>query len=144
MNNINKGSTFERSEQSPTIWAAPQFDDLNRVDNMLGKPEERHRTILEGIEEGYVEVDLKGSTVFCNDSFCRITGYSKKELIGLNFREYVTESRAEAVYKAYNKVYRTRIPNKAFYYEIIQKNGTKKIIENLFWTAVAQHSKFPG
>ncbi|MCF8142880.1 MAG: sigma 54-interacting transcriptional regulator [Deltaproteobacteria bacterium] len=130
MNNINKGSTFERSEQSPTIWAAPQFDDLNRVDNMLGKPEERHRTILEGIEEGYVEVDLKGSTVFCNDSFCNITGYPRKELIGLNFRAYVTESMADRVYKAYNKVYRRGIPDPAFYYEIIQKSGVKRIIEN--------------
>jgi len=97
---------------------------------MLGKLEERHRTILEGIEEGYVEVDLKGSTVFCNDSFCRITGYPREELIGLNFRAYMTESIADRVYQAYNKVYRTGIPNKAFYYEIIQKNGNKRVIEN--------------
>ncbi|MBW1782965.1 MAG: sigma 54-interacting transcriptional regulator [Deltaproteobacteria bacterium] len=92
--------------------------------------EERHQTILEGIEEGYVEVDLKGNTVFCNDSFCRITGYPRKELLGLNFREYMTRPMAEAVYRGYNDVFRTGIPNKAFYYEIIRKNGTKRIIEN--------------
>lgn len=97
---------------------------------MLDKPEERHQKILEGIEEGYVEVDLKGTTVFCNDSFCRITGYPREELIGLNFRAYMTESMANRVYKAYNKVYQTRIPHKAFYYEIIQKNGPERIIEN--------------
>lgn len=92
--------------------------------------EERHQSILEGIEEGYVEVDLKGNTLFCNDSFCRITGYPKEELLGLNYREYMDEAMAKTVFEAYNKVYRTGIPNKAFHYEIIRKDETKRIIEN--------------
>ena len=96
----------------------------------LRASEERHRTILEAIEEGYVEVDLKGKTVFCNDSFCRITGYPREELIGLNFREYMTTPMAEAVYARYNRVYRTGVPEKAFYYEIIRKDEAKRIIEN--------------
>ena len=52
--------------------AKPEFDDCRNAEAALRESEERHRTILEGIEEGYVEVDLKGNTVLCNDSFCRI------------------------------------------------------------------------
>jgi len=126
---MNKTPTFQSSAQH-SITSAPESYDSNKIEFILSNSEERHRSILYGIEEGYVEVDLKGNTVFCNDSFCRITGYPKEELIGLNFREYVAESMSEAVYKAYNKVYRIGIPNKAFYYEIIQKNGIKRIIEN--------------
>ncbi len=126
---MNKETTFEKSAQYSNSSSA-ELDVSSKMEFILGESEERHRTILEGIEEGYVEVDLKGNTVFCNDSFCRITGYPREELIGLNFREYMTESMAEEVYKAYNKVYRTGVPDRAFYYEIIQKNRIKRIIEN--------------
>ena len=92
--------------------------------------EERHQSILEEIEEGYVEVDLKGNTVFCNDSFCRITGYLREELLELNYRDYMEEAMAERVFAAYNKVFRKQAPEKAFHYEIIRKDGDKRIIEN--------------
>lgn len=92
--------------------------------------EERHHSIINIIEEGYIEVDLIGTTVFCNDSFCRITGYPKEELIGLNYREYMDEAMAKVVFEAYNEAYRTGVPNKGFNYEIIRKTGDKRIIEN--------------
>jgi PAS domain-containing protein len=37
--------------------------------------EERYRTILENIQEGYFEVDLAGNLTFFNDTLCRISGY---------------------------------------------------------------------
>jgi len=107
-----------------------EFNDRKKAEAALRESEERHLTVLEGIEEGYIEVDLRGTTVFCNDSFCRITGYPKEELIGLNYREYMDEAMAKVVFAAYNEAYRTRVPNKGFNYEIIRKNGDRRIIEN--------------
>ncbi|MBW2595459.1 MAG: sigma 54-interacting transcriptional regulator [Deltaproteobacteria bacterium] len=104
--------------------------DHKRADKALRTLEERQKTILEGIEEGYVEVDLAGNIVFCNGSFSRITGRSKEELFGMNYREYMSETMAKVVFAAYNKVYNSGIPNKGFYYEIIRKNGDRRIIEN--------------
>jgi len=101
--------------------------DHKKAEKVLRNLEERQQTILGGIEEGYIEVDLDGTTVFCNVSFSRITGYAVKELIGLNFREYMTEDMSKAVFAAYNKVYN---PDREFPYEIITKNGVKRIIEN--------------
>ena len=101
-----------------------------KAERALRSLKERQQTILGDIEEGYIEVDLNGTTVFCNDSFSRITGYTVKELIGLNFREYMTESMAKAVFAAYNKVYNSGVPNRGFHYEITTKNGVKRIIEN--------------
>jgi len=104
--------------------------DHKNAEKTLRALEERQQTILGGIEEGYIEVDVNGTTVFCNNSFSRITGYPMEELIGLNFREYMTESMANTVFAAYNKVYNSGVHNKGFYYEIITKNGVKRIIEN--------------
>lgn len=104
--------------------------DHKNAEKTLRTLEERQQTILEGIEEGYIEVDLNGTTVFCNNSFSRITGYPTKELLGLNFREYMIEDMAKTVFATYNKVFKSGAPNKGFHYEIITKNGIKRIIEN--------------
>ena len=45
-----------------------------------------------------------GTTVFCNDSFCRITGYPKDELIGLNYRDYMDEAMAKVLIVAQDQV----------------------------------------
>ena len=108
----------------------PKSYNQRNAQAALRQSEERHKTIIEAIEEGYVEVDLRGTTVFCNDSFCRITGYPKEELIGLNYREYMDEAMAKIVFATYNEAYRTGVPNKGFNYEIIRKNGERRIIEN--------------
>ncbi len=126
---MNEKQKSNRLKQAPNV-STPGSEDSTHAEAALRESEERYRTILEGIEEGYVEVDLKGNTVFCNDSFSRITGFPREELFGLNYRKYMTEPMAEAVYRGYNKVYRTGVPDKAFYYEIIRKDGTKRIIEN--------------
>ena len=54
--------------------------------------------ILESMEEGYYEVDLTGSFTFANDSLCRIWGYQRHELIGMNNREYCTPEEAKRLF----------------------------------------------
>ncbi len=53
-------------------------------DEELRKSEERYRTILDEMEEGYFELDLAGNIVFFNDSVCRIFGYPPEEFLGIN------------------------------------------------------------
>jgi PAS domain S-box-containing protein len=100
-----------------------------RTEAALRQSEERYRTILESIEDGYYEVDRAGNFMFFNDSLCKILGYSGEELVGLNNREYMSEETARAVYEAYNGVYRTGKPNKIFGYELIRKDGSIRIVE---------------
>ncbi|MBA4394470.1 MAG: hypothetical protein C0407_13035, partial [Desulfobacca sp.] len=53
---------------------------------LLGR-DEKYRTILEDIEEGYYEVDLTGAFTFVNEAMCHLFGYSKEEFIGMNNRQ---------------------------------------------------------
>jgi len=91
--------------------------------------EEKHRTILNTIEEGYYEVDHGGNLTFFNDSLCKISGYQRAELIGMNYRQFMGEETAEQVYQAFNKVYRTGKTTKSFNWESFSKDGGKKYIE---------------
>jgi PAS domain S-box-containing protein len=106
-----------------------EIAERKRTEESLRQSEERYRIILESIEDGYYEVDLAGSLIFFNDALCKILGYTREEMAGLNNRQYMNEETARAVYKAYNGVYRTGKPNKVFGYELIRKDGNIRIVE---------------
>ncbi|WP_035276379.1 sigma-54-dependent Fis family transcriptional regulator [Desulforegula conservatrix] len=85
--------------------------------------------IIETLEDGFIETDLKGNTTRFNKAFCELCGYPPKETPGLSYRTYMDKENAENVYSTFNKVYKSGIPNKAFDYEIIRKDGTKRNVE---------------
>ncbi len=93
------------------------------------KNEEKYRTILETTEEGYYEIDLAGNFIFFNDPVCKLLGYTKKELMGMNNRQYTDKETAKKVFQAFNKVYRTGKPTKEFDWQIIRKDGSRRYIE---------------
>ena len=95
----------------------------------LRKSEEKYRTILHSLEEGYFEVDLSGNLTFFNDAFVRWSGYSKEELMGMNNRQFADEEAAKKVYQVFNEVYRTGKPANPFDWEIILKDGTRRWID---------------
>jgi PAS domain S-box-containing protein len=95
----------------------------------LKESEKRYRNILESIEEDYFEVDLEGNFTFFNEQVCKIVGYSRDELEGMNNREYTSPATARKMYQIFNRVYRTGEPAKTANYEIIRKDGTQKILE---------------
>ncbi len=110
-----------------TLGAAIQQKFLN---DTLKESEERYRTILENIAEGYYEVDLAGNFTFFNVSVSQLLGYSKDELLGMNNRQYMDEENAKKLYQAFNQVYRTGVPSKLFDWEIIRKDGMKRHVES--------------
>jgi diguanylate cyclase (GGDEF)-like protein/PAS domain S-box-containing protein len=91
--------------------------------------EEKYRTILESIQEGYFEVDLNGKFTFCNNSMSRLTGCSKEELLGMNHKQFTNEETAKEVFQAFDNVYTTGEPSKGFDWQIIRKDGGEGFIE---------------
>ncbi|MGD0168731.1 MAG: PAS domain S-box protein [Smithella sp.] len=100
-----------------------------KVEKTVHHSEERYRTILENIQEGYFEVDLAGNLTFFNDALCWFSGYSRDEVMGMNYRQYTDKEELERVFAAYYKVYKTGEPNKEFGQQIIRKDGTKRYVE---------------
>ena len=96
----------------------------------LRQSEEKYRSILETIQEGYFEVDFAGNFTFFNDSLCRNLGYSKEELMGMNNRQYTDKEYSKKLFQAFNKVYNTGEPTEGFDWQIIRKDGTKRYIES--------------
>jgi PAS domain S-box-containing protein len=124
-------SLIRNSEGKPIGFRGISRDitERKRAEEALQKSEEKYRTILENIEDGYYEVDLAGNLTFFNDSLCRIYGYPKEELIGMNDRQLTDQENAKKLFQTFNKVYRTGEPGKVLDWQTIRKDGTKRHVE---------------
>ena len=111
------------------IEIAEDITERKQMENALRNSEQKYRTILESMEEGYAEVDLRGNFMFFNDALCRIHGRSREELMGMNNRQYMTPETAKRIFSIFNRVYRTGITAKAVDNEIIKKDGSVALVE---------------
>jgi len=103
--------------------------ERKQAEEALRENEEKYRTILESIEDGYFEVDIAGNLTFFNDSLCKMLGYSRDKLMGMNNKEYMDQENAKKVYEKYNRIYKTRKPDKGFECGYIRKDGTGRHAE---------------
>ncbi len=99
------------------------------MEQALKESEQKYRTIIENIEDGYYEVDLAGNYTFFNDAMTRIIGYTRDEMMGMNNRKYMDEYNAKQVFDVFNKVYLTGLAAKALDWKLVAKDGSTRFIE---------------
>jgi PAS domain S-box-containing protein len=109
-----------------------QIEARKEKEAALLKSEEKYRSIIENMENGYYELDLKGNMTFFNDTLADMLGYEVDELMGLHCEAYLDPDTAQSIIDKYKAIHRTGRPMKLSRSTIIRKDGTRRTIE---WTA---------
>ncbi|HQP25724.1 MAG TPA: PAS domain S-box protein, partial [Smithellaceae bacterium] len=104
--------------------------DLEAANAELRKLEEKYRGILENMDDAYYEVNLKGDLTFFNQALAARTGYTREELMGMNYRQYMSRNCWRQVQDIFAKVYQTGRAVALFDYEINLKDGGKRFQES--------------
>jgi len=112
------------------LWKFYGHHERKLIEEALRQSEEKYRTIIENIEDGYVELDLKGNFTFFNDAISKMHGHRKIDLLKMNYRDIMDEDNARKIYAIYNKVL-PRPAEKEFEYEIITKRRIQKESGNI-------------
>ncbi|MGD8286260.1 MAG: PAS domain S-box protein, partial [Desulfobacterales bacterium] len=99
------------------------------ADDALRESEEKYRTILESIEEGYFETDLAGNLTFFSDPFCNILGYNRRELLGMNTRQFATSNTTENMVPILERLRQGFIAETVTDYDVTRKNGGDAALE---------------
>jgi two-component system, cell cycle sensor histidine kinase and response regulator CckA len=120
---------IEWAGRPATLNFSTDITDRKQAEQALRESEERYRSIIENIEDGYFEVDMSGSLIFFNEPLRRIFDYPREELLGMNNRQYTTPETAKRVFKTFNEMYRTNISVKILDYEIARKDGSIRHLE---------------
>jgi|GEM_PF-143923 len=121
-----------RAENGGIIGLHGVSRDINerkKAEEALRRSEEKYRTILESMDEAYFELDLKGNYTFVNESQCRFMGYTRDELVGMNYRSYVSPETAARAYQVFNEIYHTGEKKTLLDYEVSCKDGRKIMVE---------------
>ncbi len=91
---------------------------------MGGLKEKEYRSIVDNIQDGYFEIDLAGTYIYVNAAFCDLYGYSKEEIVGVNYRELTDKENARKAFRAFNQIYQTGVTGKLIDYEAVRKDGS--------------------
>jgi PAS domain S-box-containing protein len=102
-------------------------DKLKESHKKLFLSENYLRSIIESSFDGIIVLDEQGKFEFVNDSFLRITGWTKEELIGDHFMKVMPEDMNEFILQKLNEVQKG-IPDE-FETRIITKNGQIRYVK---------------
>lgn len=87
-----------------------------RLENALREIEDQ-RTILNFIEEGYLESDLRGNHLFANDAYCRIYNRTREEIFDPTYLDGSVRDLSRSLRELYDQVYKTGEPLRGLEYE---------------------------
>ena len=90
------------------------INERKKAEQALKESEEKYRSILENMEEGYYEVDFDSNFTFVNDSMSRILGYPKNDLLTVNYRRFMNEKNARLIDETFNGCRQSGKPVMAF------------------------------
>jgi len=107
------GSSFpiELSIGMASLEGAPQLIAIARditerkqAQEVLRQSEERHRTIIQTALDGFWLADAQGRLIEVNETYCRMSGYSMRELLSMRIPDLEASEAAEGVAARMQKI----------------------------------------
>jgi two-component system, cell cycle sensor histidine kinase and response regulator CckA len=97
---------------------------LRRLKHASDAHADKHRQVLQSIEEGYYELDLKGNILSFNQAAGFLMGCASDELLGKNFRFFTTDATAHRLIEVFHRIYETGHPGRKVCHDVIRKDGS--------------------
>jgi len=91
----NRDKMFVRSSGSPLVLNNRNYiagigldiTEQKRIENELKKSESFNSNIIESTHDGFWVVNTKGQLLLVNQSYCRMTGYTRDELMSMHIND---------------------------------------------------------
>ncbi len=124
---------YEQSVLEKTDELYAEIAKRRRIEEAVRQSEERYRTIMDEMEEWYFEIDLKGNFTFFNDILADALDFSRDELIGKNYQEFIKKEDSASISRLFQQIFKTGKSTRNFSYEFTRKNGSVASIEFSFF-----------
>ncbi len=120
----------EGGHQVGVIRNEMEISDPQRIEEALRESEKKYLSILENMEEGLFEIDLRGNYIFINDTGCRLLGFTRDELMGMSYKRICSPETGRHLYETFHRIFESGRPELLVDYEVIRKDGSKRIFQS--------------
>jgi two-component system sensor histidine kinase/response regulator len=93
--------------------------ERKQLEQVLRESEETNRRILDSIEDGYCEVDLRGNFICVNEAYCKLFNRTKSEYAGASYKKFGNDGLLSSLREKYTEIYRTGESVKSFEFESV-------------------------
>jgi PAS domain S-box-containing protein len=100
-----------------------------RLFTELRRSEEKYRTLLDNIEEGYYELDMDGRYTFVNDALADLIHAPKNKILGTNFQQFIDPEYVGRVKQAYQAAFQLGGAIHGIEYKVRSKEGLSRFVE---------------
>jgi PAS domain S-box-containing protein len=103
--------------------------ERKRAEVALRENEALFRSIVENSHAGILIVDDSYCFTYVNDELCRMLGYSRREIMGQDFRNFLDEENQKLVAARYVKRQRGKKVPSRYEFNVVRKDGRKRRVE---------------
>jgi len=139
-----KGCLNEYNSQVKIVLLLRDITEVKENQRTLMESDKKYREIIENIEDGYFEVDLRGKYTYVNDYISRYLGIPKNELIGKSYASFLDADTIKEVFEIFSNVYQNNLPKGTFESQVIRHDGEKRTFEGSFYLRYNSSGKKVG
>ncbi len=124
-------SNFIVDEKKYLIAIARDITERKLADQVLYRSEERFRTILEEMDNGYFELDIRGNYIFINDAMCKILGLNRSDVVSKHFSSFMDRSEVKSrqnISRIVEEVIEKGNALSGLFGTLVKGDGTRRII----------------
>jgi PAS domain S-box-containing protein len=111
------------------ITVSRDITKRKRAEEAIRESEERFRSIVENSHAGIIILDDAYRFVYVNDELAQISGYSRDELAGQDFRDFLDKESKELVAERYVQRQQGKEVPPRYEFNIVRKDGQKRHVE---------------
>jgi PAS domain S-box-containing protein len=111
------------------ITLVRDITERKQMGEALRESEERSRSIVENSQTGIMILDDAYRFTYVNDELCQMSGYSREEIIGQDFRQFLDKESRQLVAERYIHRQRGEEVPPRYEFNFVRKDGQKRRVE---------------
>ena len=130
---VNMSATLMRDEEGKVIGTLGINRDITQrkmLERELKESEERYRTMVESAHDMVAIIDEDYRLRYVNKKAEEVTGFSREELRGMDFRDLLDKGSRRSVLDRFRKKRRGKRVPLRYEFEIIRQDGDKRRVES--------------
>jgi PAS domain S-box-containing protein len=119
----------DKGEIVGCVEVIKDITESKKADEALRESEEKFKNVFEHASIGRVIADPQGNFIIANQSYCKITGYTEKEVLSKNWKDLTLPEDMEKSQNFVKQLFEGKLPSFRLEEGLIRKDGTMVWIE---------------